>query len=97
MAVLSDYVNAEGRSTNSRRSCRGSQQPWELLLRDYGDGGKAWKSRRYDDATPEEAENPYGRLYRFSLNPDDPTGSISFELVLEGPGKGVSYDNIDVD
>jgi len=38
-------------------------------------------------------------LYRFSLNPDDPTGSISnFELVLEGgPGKGVSYDNIDVD
>jgi len=34
--------------------------------------------------TPEEAENPYGRLYRFSLNPENPTGSISdFELVLK--------------
>jgi len=35
------------------------------------------------------------RLYRFGLNPDDPTGSISNFVVLEGgPGKGVSYDNI---
>jgi len=34
-----------------------------------------------------------------ALVSNDPTGSISnFELVLEGgPGKGVSYDNIDVD
>ncbi|HEY9751502.1 MAG TPA: calcium-binding protein, partial [Coleofasciculaceae cyanobacterium] len=52
-----------------------------------------------DVATAAQAENPYGRLYRFSLNPTDPSGEINnFELlVIGGPGKGVSYDNVVVD
>jgi glycerophosphoryl diester phosphodiesterase len=50
-------------------------------------------------ATPAEAEDPYGKLYKFSLNTTDPTAAISnFEVVLTGgPGKGASYDNLVVD
>lgn len=103
--VLSNYVNAEGRSTNFQRLediAEDPKNPGSFYFVTTGTreklGGNT--STSADDATiATEAENPYGRLYRFSLNSDDPTGSIdNFELLLEGgPGKGVSYDNIVVD
>jgi glycerophosphoryl diester phosphodiesterase len=102
---LSDWVNAQGRSTDFERLedfAEDPNNPGTFYFATTGTaesrGGDPTTSE--DDATtPEDAANPYGRLYRFSLNPDDPTGAISdFELVHEGgPGKGVSYDNITVD
>lgn len=49
-------------------------------------------------ATPDEADNPYGKLHRLILNPEDPTGDATFEFLLSGgPETGVSYDNMVVD
>lgn len=49
-------------------------------------------------ATPEEADNPYGKLHRLILNPEDPTGNATFEFLMAGgPETGVSYDNMVVD
>ncbi|MBD2101216.1 glycerophosphodiester phosphodiesterase family protein [Leptolyngbya sp. FACHB-261] len=97
--VLSDWVNTESRSTNFRRP--------EDIHEDPNNAGTFYfvttgAEQRLDGSATEnanEAENPYGKLYRFSLNADDPTGAINdFELLLSGgPGKGVSYDNIVVD
>ncbi|NET88824.1 MAG: DUF839 domain-containing protein [Kamptonema sp. SIO1D9] len=43
-------------------------------------------------------DDPFGKLFRFTLNPEDPTGDGTFEFLLEGgPDTGVSYDNIVVD
>lgn len=103
--VLSDYVNTEGRSTNFQRLEDIAEDPNNPGTFYFATTGTAEKlggdveDNTDDAATPEEAENPYGRLYRFSLNPDDPTGAVSdFELLQEGgPGAGVSYDNIVVD
>lgn len=52
-----------------------------------------------EEATnPSQADNPYGKLHRFTLNPDDPTGEMNFEFLMSGgPDKGVSFDNMVVD
>ncbi len=102
-SVLSDYVNAEGRSTNFQRLediAEDPNNPGTFYFATTGTDIKLPGNPEGDEAeTPDEAANPYGKLYRFSLNPDDPTASINnFELVLEGgPDQGVSYDNIVVD
>lgn len=104
-AVLSDYVNAAGRSTNFQRPediGEDPNHPGTFYFNTTGTKEKLGGDVNNDEdnaATPEEAENPYGRLYRFSLNPDNPTGTIkNFELVQQGgPGKGVSYDNVTID
>jgi len=103
--VLSDWVNANDRSTNFQRPediAEDPNNPGTFYFVTTGTKEKPGGDVENDEddaATPEEAANPYGRLYRFSLNPDDPTAAIEdFELVQEGgPGNGVSYDNIDVD
>ncbi len=97
--VLSDWVDASGRSTNFRRPEDISEDPNNpgtfyfvtTGTNDKAGGGKA--------TTAAEAENPYGRMYRFTLNPTDPTAPISnFETVLiGGMDTGVSYDNMVVD
>lgn len=86
--VLSKYVNEEGRSTNFRRP--------EDIHEDPNKPGTFYFVTTGGTTTN---ENPYGKLYRFSLNPSDPAANINdFELLLSGgPGKGVSYDNIVVD
>ncbi len=103
--VLSNYVNSEGRSTDFERLedlAEDPNNPGSFYFATTGTedrvGGDV-EDDEDDATTADEAVNPYGKLYRFSLNADDPTGEISdFELVLEGgPGTGVSYDNIDVD
>jgi len=103
--VLSTWVNANDRSTNLQRPediAEDPNNPGTFYFATTGTREKPGGDVENDEdnaATPEEAANPYGRLYRFSLNPDDPTGEIkNFEMVQEGgPGNGVSYDNLDVD
>lgn len=103
--ALSTFVNASGRSTNFQRIEDIAEDPSNPGTFYFNTTGTKEKlggnpSTTSDDAkVASEAENPYGRLYRFSLNPDDPTGPIkNFELVLKGgPGTGVSYDNVLVD
>ena len=103
--VLGDWVNAEGRSTNFQRIEDIAEDPNNPGTFYYVTTGTEEKpggdvGDDSDDATtPEEAANPYGKLYRLSLNPDDPTGEIDdFEMVLKGgPDTGVSYDNVTVD
>ena len=47
---------------------------------------------------PSEADNPYGKLRRFTLNPENPTGDMDFEYLMGGgPDTGVSFDNMTVD
>ncbi len=103
--ALSTFVNAAGKSTNFQRLediAEDPSNPGTFYFNTTGTKEKLGGNPRdtTDDAkVASEAENPYGRLYRFSLNPHDPTGSIdNFELVLKGgPGTGVSYDNVLVD
>lgn len=96
---LQSFANRAGNSTNFRRLEDMDEDPNQPGTFYFATTGTADKVDGTTTTRPEEAENPYGRLYRFSLNASDPTGPISnFELVLTGgPGKGVSYDNIDVD
>lgn len=100
--ALTAWVNAEGRSTNFRRVediSEDPNNPGTFYFNVTGTKHKPTDGLTATATTAAEAENPYGRVYRFTLNPTDPTGSISnFEAVLSGgPGKGVSYDNIVVD
>jgi len=103
--VLSTWVNANERSTNFQRPediAEDPNNPGTFYFATTGTEEKPGGDVENDEddaATPEEAANSYGKLYRFSLNPDDPTGEVkNFELVQEGgPGNGVSYDNIHVD
>ena len=102
--VLSDWVNAEDRSTNFQRPEDIHEDPNNPGTFYFVTTGTKEKpggdiSDSSDNATtPEEADNPYGRLYRFTLDSNDPTRPVQFDFLLEGGfGKGVSYDNIVVD
>jgi Ca2+-binding RTX toxin-like protein len=101
--ALSTFANSAGKSTNFQRIEDFGEDPSNPgtfyfvttgTTNKQGQGGAAGVA-----ATPAEAEDPYGRLYRFSLNPSDPTAPVSnFEFVLRGgPGSGNSYDNLVVD
>jgi Ca2+-binding RTX toxin-like protein len=100
--ILSSYVNANQRSTNFQRLediAEDPNSPGTFYFVTTGTKKALGNPTGADVATADLAENPYGRLYRFSLNESDPTQVISnFELVLTGgPGTGVSYDNVTVD
>lgn len=100
--ALSDFANKGSNSTNFQRIediAEDPSKPGSFYFTTTGTKKPAGKPLDPDVATPDLAENPYGRVYRFSLNAQDPTGEVKdFELVLKGgPGKGVSYDNILVD
>lgn len=104
--ALTAFVNSAGKSTNFQRIedfGEDPNNPGTFYFNSTGTKNKPGTvgTNPTDDtaATPEEAENPYGRLHRFSLNPNDPTGTISNfeEVVIGGPGKGNSYDNLVVD
>ena len=101
--ALSNFVNATGRSTNFQRLediAEDPNNPGTFYFVTTGTTNKLGQGAAGGTATtPEEAENPYGRLYRFSLNAADPTAPIAdFELVLKGgPNQGVSYDNTVID
>ncbi|WP_427159581.1 alkaline phosphatase PhoX [Aliinostoc sp. HNIBRCY26] len=99
---LTAFVNAGGNSTNFQRIedfAEDPNNPGTFYFVTTGTKKPPGNPTGSDVATPDLAENPYGRLYSFTLNPDDPTGTINnFELLLTGgPGKGTSYDNIVVD
>ena len=50
------------------------------------------------DGELDAPDNSFGKLYRFTLNPDNPTGDINFEYLMSGgENTGVSFDNITVD
>jgi glycerophosphoryl diester phosphodiesterase len=103
--ALSTFANGAGRSTNFQRLediAEDPNSPGTFYVATTGTreklGGRA--SDPSDDAlVASEAENPYGRLYRFSLNANDPTAPINnFELLVKGgPGTGTSFDNVTVD
>jgi glycerophosphoryl diester phosphodiesterase len=96
---LTAFVNSTGNSTNFQRIEDFAEDPNNPGTFYFVTTGTKNKQGQGTAATPGEAEDPYGRLYRFKLNTSDPTAGISdFELLLTGgPGKGVSYDNITVD
>lgn len=98
-ALLTSYVNAQGRSTDFERPEDINEDPNNPGTFYFVTTGTTDKLTGGTASTPGEAENPYGKLYRFTLNPNDPTGALTnFELVLNGGfGTGVSYDNIVVD
>ncbi|MFB2836463.1 hypothetical protein [Floridanema evergladense] len=98
-AVLSSWVDSSGRSTNFRRLEDISEDPNNPGTFYFVTTGTADKAGGGTASTAAEAENPYGKMYRFSLNASDPAGQINnFELVLNGGlDTGVSYDNIVVD
>jgi Ca2+-binding RTX toxin-like protein len=100
--ALSDFANKGANSTSFQRIediAEDPTKPGSFYFTTTGTKKPLGKPEAADVATPELAENPYGRVYRFSLNAQNPTGEIKdFELILKGgPGKGVSYDNILVD
>ncbi|MFB2971938.1 alkaline phosphatase PhoX [Aerosakkonema sp. BLCC-F183] len=94
--VLHNWVNTSGRTTNFRRLEDFAEDPNNPGTFYFVTTGTTDKAAGGKANTPAEAENPYGKLYRFSLNPNDPAGKISnFELVMTGSlDTGVSYDNI---
>jgi Ca2+-binding RTX toxin-like protein len=99
--ALSTWVNASGRSTNFQRIEDLAEDPTSPGTFYFVTTGttNVKGSTSVTTTNPALAEDPYGRLYRFSLNAADPTASVTnFEVMLiGGPGKGVSYDNITVD
>jgi hypothetical protein len=102
-ADLSTFANIAGNATSFQRLedfAEDPNSPGTFYFVSTGTRNKKGQGSAAGTTTdPNQAENPYGRLYRFSLNASDPTGQISdFELLLKGgPGKGNSYDNITID
>ena len=99
-AILSDWVDGEGRSTNFRRLEDIHEDPNHPGNFYFATTGSFEKTGTQLEATlnPQEADNPYGKLYRFALNPDDPTADFTIEAIhTGGPGRGVSFDNLTVD
>jgi Ca2+-binding RTX toxin-like protein len=99
--ALSTWVNTAGRSTNFQRPEDIDEDPTSPGTFYFVTTGttSVKGSTSVTTTNPALADDPYGHLYRFSLNASDPTAAINnFEVVLVGgPGKGVSYDNIAVD
>lgn len=92
-ATLSDWVNAEQRSTNFRR-------PEDMHEDPNHPGTFYFVTTGRSDIPPGSVmpDNAYGKLYRFTLNPADPTAPMPVTFLLEGgPDTGVSYDNITID
>jgi glycerophosphoryl diester phosphodiesterase len=89
---LSDWVNEDGGSTNFRRP--------EDIHEDPNQPGTFYFAATGHTASPPGGSTPdnlYGKLYRFTLNPQNPVGDMSIELALVGgPDTGVSYDNLTV-
>jgi subtilisin family serine protease len=94
--VLSDYVNGlsiDGiaRSTNFRRVGDIGEDPSQPGVFYFSvTGAPAQTSDGVQD-------NPLGKVYRLTLNPDDPAGQGQLEnLLVGGYGAGVSYDSLTV-
>lgn len=94
---LSEYVNGNGandqpRSTNFRRLEDIAEDPTQL--------GTFYFAVTGTTNVPEggsEPDNPSGKIYRISLNPDNPEGDGALTLVHAGGfGNGVSFDNLTV-
>lgn len=96
--ALQSFVNGGANSTNFRRLEDLAEDPTQPGTFYFTTTGTEDTVNSTKAATAAAAENPYGRLYRFSLNASDPAGPIgNFELMLTGgPGKGVNYDNLTV-
>ena len=91
--TLSDWVNAEGRSTNFRR-------PEDIHEDPNNPNTFYWVTTGRNEVPPgaTEPDNAYGRMYRMTIDPTDPTADGSIEMILQGgPDTGVSYDNMVVD
>ena len=90
--ILSDWVNEPGRSTSFRRL--------EDIHEDPNQPGTFYFATTGHTAAPPGSTTPdnlFGKLHRFTLNPQDPVGPMDFELVLTGGADtGVSYDNLTV-
>lgn len=98
--LLTAFTNTTGNSTNFRRPEDIHEDPNNPGTFYFVTTGRTEKTGSLTEqaATPAEADNPYGKLYRFALNPLDPTGSTKIELIHEGGlGQGVSFDNMVVD
>ncbi len=104
--VLSNFVNTQGKSTNFRRPediAEDPNNPGTFYFVTTGTKDTPTTNTTAPDSpdttNPTQAENPYGKLYSFTLNPNDPTAPLNkFELLLNGGfGTGVSYDNVTVD
>ncbi len=100
-AALSTWANVSGRTTNFQRPEDLAEDPTKAGSFYFVTTGTTniKGSATVTTTDPTLADDAYGRLFRFSLNASDPTAPISdFELLLVGgPGKGVSFDNITVD
>jgi alkaline phosphatase len=105
---LATFANLKGNSTNFRRLediAEDPNKPGTFYFNVTGTKDKPQTDTTKPTATDAQAtvaadaEDPYGRMYRFSLNANDPTGAIdNFELLVKGgPDIGVSFDNIVVD
>ncbi|HIK51462.1 MAG TPA: DUF839 domain-containing protein, partial [Oscillatoriales cyanobacterium M59_W2019_021] len=98
--ALNTFVNTPGNTTNFRRLEDMHEDPNNPGTFYFVTTGRTEKVGSLTEraATPAEADNPYGKLYRLTLNPTDPTAAPSIELVQTGGlGSGVSYDNVTVD
>jgi Ca2+-binding RTX toxin-like protein len=98
--ALNTFVNTPENTTNFRRLEDMHEDPNNPGTFYFVTTGRteAVGSLSTQAATPAEADNPYGKLYRLTLNPTDPTAAPSIELVHTGGlGNGVSFDNITVD
>ncbi|BAZ31325.1 glycerophosphoryl diester phosphodiesterase [Cylindrospermum sp. NIES-4074] len=102
--TLSSFVNSTGKSTSFQQLgdfTEDPNSPGTFYFVSTGTKNKknSQGSEKGTTENPTEAENPYGKLYRFTLDTSDPTGQIkNFELLLTGgPNKGVSYGNITID
>ncbi|MDX2231970.1 MAG: DUF839 domain-containing protein [Leptolyngbyaceae cyanobacterium bins.349] len=98
--LLTAFVNTPGNSTNFRRPEDIHEDPNNPGTFYFVTTGRTEVpgSLTQQATDPSQADNPYGKLYRFALNPLDPTGAIKIENILEGGlGRGHSYDNIVAD
>lgn len=96
---LSNWVDAEGRSTNFRRLEDIAEDPNNPGTFYVVTTGRTEKPGGFEETTdPDEADNPYGKLYRIVFDPNNPSAPPKMTLIHEGGfGKGVSYDNVVVD
>lgn len=100
--ALDAWVNTDNRSTNFRKIEDCNEDPnapgtfyFAATGGPFTTNGSTIPNSECALKTEGGCDNPFGKIYRITINPTNPSGTCEIELLLEGnPTDGGAYDNL---